>query len=497
MSSYSNSKRKVMEWDEEEELSKRRKSVEIDDSDDHTDSKPSEQTEFTDINTDCLEKIFNYLELDDLLNVADTCTHFKGAADIVASRIFAKKWIIIDKIRISRARLINIRNGYIELIDLKSILGTLRLFGHLIKKLKIKGNDLENFPEQTIEFIAKSVGLLSYYIGHYCTSSLTELTIEKAISFKLFKKPFLKVEKVKINIIHLPRSQIKRNWFVKLFPNVRQLTYKSVFGRISSFESIVDHFPKLEHLNIENLHCKNLNRIVSITDDECTANNTDVMKSLSLNPQLTTLALSYISDINILKLISEQQHQLECLSFQYAPKAGTNSDVVHFQSVKKLKIWLCSPSQRPNSQPIEVGTIGNEMCKIPFSFAKLEEFTIQTCYQYSSEFYSFIDQHGSIKKLNIRTCGWPQFNLTDLNRTKLVTSLPALRELSLTCHVLKNDEAMAFIKVFKQLEKFSFKLYLWDDKNIFKKWVHRLNKKWEMSVCSHGSYVKMNRTISN
>lgn len=496
MSSCSNFKRKTTEGGEEEQLAKRSKGVESE-----QDLDLQKEIEITDVNTDCLEKIFKFLELGDLLNVRDTCKHFQAAADFAFGQRFSRKWIIINKIHISRKRLINIQPNFVELVDLKSMLQTIRHFGGLIKKLKLKGDDLENFPGQPIDciFVAKSIRLLSFYIGYYCPAgSLIELTVEKRISLKLFREPFLTVEKVKISTLCFPRTQQEhnRNWFIKMFPNVQQLKYKSAFGRITDFECIVDHFPKLKHLDISyaNTHCKNLHRVVPITDDECIANNANVLKSLSLNPQLTTLALSYITDIKILQMISEQQHQLEYLSFQYAPKQDANSDTVHFRSVKKFKICLCSPSQRPNLQPIEVGAAGNEMIKIPFSFERLEEFIIQTCFQYSDEFFNFIGKHQTITKLNLRSCGWPQFVLTDLNRTRLVAASPILNEINLPCHTLKFDEVVAFTTEFKHLRKFSFKLHLWDVKNTYKKLVNRLKNEWQTTVCSHGSYVTMKRS---
>lgn len=64
---------------------------------DNEDSK--EPTKMADINTDCLEKIFMELELDDLLNISDTCQQFKATANFVFNVRFAKKMIIINDIR--------------------------------------------------------------------------------------------------------------------------------------------------------------------------------------------------------------------------------------------------------------------------------------------------------------------------------------------------------------------------------------------------------------
>lgn len=54
------------------------------------------QTKLTDINDDCLEKVFMHLSLDVLLNILHTNTQLKPAADMAFAQKFAKQDIIFN-----------------------------------------------------------------------------------------------------------------------------------------------------------------------------------------------------------------------------------------------------------------------------------------------------------------------------------------------------------------------------------------------------------------
>lgn len=453
------------------------------------------QTKITDLNTYCLESIFEYLALSDLLNVCDACKHFRNAADFIFSVKYREKTVIVNEIRVFRTRVLDIKTSYIKIDDLKTSLQMLRCFGHLILRLKI----YVVFPtndERAIKFGANSVKLLVKYVGFYCFASLTSFTMKKAPVqvLNLLKRPFLKMEKVEINTWDSPRSKLDKNWFPKLFPNIKFLKYESVFGRVTDYECIENELKSLERLDISYsfVKCKNLFNCSKgqITNEECVADNTNIRASLQLNPQLRILSLPFISDFNILRDISEHQQQLECLSFQYAPRDPFSCDekLVHFKTIKKLKVCFCSPNRLPEL----ISTTGNEMQKIPLSFDSLEELTFETCYQYSDEFFDFISKHQSIVKINLRSCRWPRFYLDDINRLKLHQALPLLKEIHIMCYTLQIDEAIAFTTSFKSLEKFSFKLFLWDK---FSELVKRLSPEWNSSLNSHGFLVTLNRKV--
>lgn len=442
------------------------------------------RTKITDINTDCLEHIFKYLTLSDLLNVSDASKYFKDAADFAFTAKYGKKAVTIGKIR---TRLASMRNSCLEIDDLKTSLQLLRCFGHLIRDLKINVDFRFVIDMNDVMFDAQSVRLLIDYVGIYGSNSLTSLTIRNATVqlLNLLKGPFLNMEKVEINTWCL-ESKLEKSWFHKLFPNIKCLKCKSVCGRVIYYECIENEFKSLERLDISyvSFQCKNLSNLYLNTNEECAAHNTNVKAALQLNPQLRTLSLPFISDFTILQHISEHKQQLESLSFQYASKDPLSFDdqVVHFKSIKALKMCFCNSNPRSDVKLMQ---------KIPLSFDSLEELTFQTCYDYSDEFFNFISNNQSIRKLNLRSCGiLINTQRCSVNRQKLLRALPLLKELHLMCCYISVDEVLAFATSFKSLEKFKFNLYpLENDSKLLK----RLSPEWSSSFSELGSLVTLER----
>lgn len=95
--------------------------------------------EIIDLNIDCLEHIFGFLKMEDLLNVTDAQKIFKPIAERVIARKYLKKETII-KLNISqntRDRL-HIRSmNFIMIQDLKTSLQLLRSFGHFVLELHV------------------------------------------------------------------------------------------------------------------------------------------------------------------------------------------------------------------------------------------------------------------------------------------------------------------------------------------------------------------------
>lgn len=58
----------------------------------------SEAKKITNLNTDCMEIIFEHLELEDLLNLADSGKQFYSAACLVYKRQYANSYMIFDTI---------------------------------------------------------------------------------------------------------------------------------------------------------------------------------------------------------------------------------------------------------------------------------------------------------------------------------------------------------------------------------------------------------------
>lgn len=150
----------------------------------------------TDINIDCLEKIFSNLNLRDLLNVADSNKSLKQAVDLVYSRRFGPKTIFFRVIfKLSRDS-IEMSHQKIEFNDLRTALQLIRCFGHLISKLEYD-HSIDTYPKHRNE--------VDRYINEYCANSLSELqffTTSKDV-FERLEKPFLNVKTVCFNYCSL------------------------------------------------------------------------------------------------------------------------------------------------------------------------------------------------------------------------------------------------------------------------------------------------------
>lgn len=101
------------------------------------------------------------LYYNDLLNIADTNTQLKQAADTVFERKFGEKKFCLNRRRPTKAE------NFFNITELKSSLQTLRCFGHLITKLEVNSTTLRG----------SSLSHLFRYTTEYCSESLVELSL--------------------------------------------------------------------------------------------------------------------------------------------------------------------------------------------------------------------------------------------------------------------------------------------------------------------------------
>lgn len=149
-------------------------------------------TKLTDVNTDCLQIVFNYLNLRDLLNIADANKYVKSAAELIFVRIFGKKTIFLRVMFAYSEEMLEMSQQKIEINALKTSLQLMRCFGALISKLEYDYS-IESFPKHRNE--------LDWYINKYCAESLTDIeffTISEEV-FENIEKPFLNVKSVGFN----------------------------------------------------------------------------------------------------------------------------------------------------------------------------------------------------------------------------------------------------------------------------------------------------------
>lgn len=110
----------------------------------------------TDIYYDCFEKIFDFLEIKDLLNVAQTCKRLQIAAVTKFSQDFTKRACLYhsssnftDKLPKLKIYVVENSLSSIHAVGLKCILPFLRCFGSKLSELWVyyagSNNDSQNF----------------------------------------------------------------------------------------------------------------------------------------------------------------------------------------------------------------------------------------------------------------------------------------------------------------------------------------------------------------
>lgn len=365
-------------------------------------------TKLIDINNDCLETIFEYLNLLDLLNVANSNIHLQCAAESVFYRKFRKidiyfyPWIIL--VNFFHNDVIESSENHMQIKKLKTMLELLRYFGHMMQKLTINLSD--RLPNREV----------IQYIKKYCSNSLTEITLYiNAEDMDVSDLILSKVEKVKF--VMCSRG-LELSKYIRWFPNMREIFF--CFG----------HFPQCIHIpHLEK--CSIISRSCRMT------NEGDIVKFVRLNPSIRSMHFDCpFNNVNIIKDVVHSLPQLENL-------------YIHL-SLKDLQN-LNNPSiQHENVKVFTLRVYGNHHIDLfPFTFNRLEEFSLELDCDLNDQSIDFISKHSFIKKLSIDGLRkWPLLKIAKL--------LPSLREMSLTNLGVAARDAAEFLNECKSLKIFTF-----------------------------------------
>lgn len=233
---------------------------------------------FTDLNLDCLENVLGYLDLINLLNVADSTKRLRKAAVLVFARRNGSKIMVFGWLRMSRERLVNesSKNEYADatilIIDLKTALQLLRCFGCVISKIQSISH------KNTIGVQPEIFRELFIYINKYCTEHLNQLELESQGGLlEYFDKPFANLKKFATT----DGEYTEKCCLNTIFPNMEQLS--CVHNNDGSLYSIyTKHFPHLKELKIK-----------EYGDGEYDPEEMEKMMTnfLRLNPQLKSLSI--------------------------------------------------------------------------------------------------------------------------------------------------------------------------------------------------------------
>lgn len=392
------------------------------------------QTKLTDINDDCREKVFKYLSLDDLLNIAHTNTQLKSAADMVFVSKFGKKQFNLLISTTRRNEMLQTGGFKIEICDLKTILRLLRCYGHLIPDLIIGYNKLfRTLPVKVLR-----------YINQYCSESL------KTISFITFSndmletflgKPLMNIEMVEFKRCALGNEISKFNTW---FPVMRCLKLDD--SRFMNPASIEKHFPQLEQLHLKSEFSYN-----SLTHESEIA-------VFRLNPQLRHLSLDKCNLSESLQNARQYLPKLEQLTINGRPEDFPNGDAIHFESVRKLKISVHKTWKLP---------------QINLSFGRLEE--VEMIYRRTNinVALKFFKRHQSITKLTLKR------DERQRQMVEIIRVLPLLNDIDFSGYGYSVDEIIHFLTEFKLVNRFRLFTSKPDE---FERLKTQLGNEWQATI---------------
>lgn len=378
----------------------------------------------TDLNMDCLEKIFRYLDDQHLLRIADCFNKYlKSVADLVFVLRNGKRIVEITRVQ-------SYRPSYDEFLILPHKLQTtnfalslklLRCFGHLLSMLhlEIAFND-EILVDRVVAYVKKYVRF----------EQLTDVRFRLQPNvlddlLNSVEKPFSNAKCVGI----VGGTSIKQHRLNHLFPEMQCLNVY-LFHQID-LRDIAYHFPHLKHLQLYMYHKIEI-------DDSI---HTEFDPIFSLNPQLCELILP-IQSHRIYPRINEMLPSLESLELNfYRFRGGYNLELEtqHFMRVQRFKLDMgCS------EYLYEI---------LPFRFDYLTELTVYSGYIDLIKLREFLIRYSTVTKLTLRAEKPYQSKYLSLTALDLANTLPMLNEISLYRGIFCPNEILCLMKTSKSLQK--------------------------------------------
>lgn len=342
--------------------------------------------DYQNLNMDlCLELVFLYLDLKDLVSAADANKQMKDAAELTFRCRYGKN-LFVFYTKTQHVLPSTVRVTYLDVSrDPKLCFGVLRCFGHLISKL------LLDYYFSSPLFCSR----LDIYISKYSIDYVTEFEIygyENAL--KNIQRPFPNVEKLRLILCDLDQSSTKFN---EWFPKLRSLEFARDFlvcTNIDDQSCVATHFQNLKHLSV---HVSNDSEIPGFREE-------NILAALKANPQIRSLclySLDYDLPLEFFRKISETCDCLETLEIN-GYLAQFNS-TVHF---KKVKMFSLCP-------------IGCHITSIPFTFDALKAFNWKVS-ELQESIFSFIQNNPSITKFSFCNSFNKSVNIENVNSIELI-----------------------------------------------------------------------------
>lgn len=363
-----------------------------------------------DINYDCLLQIFQYLDVDSLVNIAEADDQFIPAAVTVYSHCQKRYEKVI--MNIYRASLFK-PDDWCRSPSSANIEPFFRHFGHGIFDLFI------NFDLNPLNI---NMGRL---LQDHCAATLNNLDLGffNADEMESIEKPFTALKKLTFieGTLGQKLSQINI-WFA----NITSL--ELIYINLAEPRSIEINIPRLKRLQI-------YNGVMNIPEE-------NICEMLRLNPQLEDLSLLCEFDIDFLLSLSQNLPLLETLEI-WSPEnrfETFGSQKVRFDMVKSFTLNACSHR-------------GDSIANMPFEFVQLQQLSFDGFNRFRGPILDFIFKCGDLVKLNLlpQIEDWDDLDIFDLER--LVEALPHLNELAFCADCFIVQHVINFLTASEQLKK--------------------------------------------
>lgn len=326
------------------------------------------KTKITDLNDDCLQHIFNNLNLVDLIKIVG----MHGRFSFAASNSFYSKY----------------KNKWIDNIDGVDHQQLLRYFGNVVTNLKISGKKND------------SIGInFDYVIGYLRSAQKSEMI------------PFKKIKEIEFNGLFESTCVIDEYSCAK----VQNLH----FVNASMDPSIIErNFPSLITLTIRNY-------VWECVQPKFLFTNESLKSALSLNTQLLSLSLSHDRfgigiDItaNILQFIARTCPFLQNLEIEFRGDKfycfNSADEVIIFEQLKECTLSVLN---------------GGMLTKFPVEFRRIEMLNLEIKTTASKDIIHFILKNYSLRKLQIKFGSSVEDYLIDYNDMIMLTTLPNIKNI--------------------------------------------------------------------
>lgn len=397
------------------------------------------QTTLFNMNMDCKFLIFEQLNFESLLNMAQVNKEFAISAVNVFRRKFSDKKIVIECHEDNHPRQntgwsFNIWDTFhgtktvaqishfisedqIKIQDYKMILNTLRIFGGEIRRLKMVYNSVDVIKSKVI----------TRAINKYCANSLIELELDECFDSVLnyMPKPFKQVKHLIFGKSFRGMSPYKVLPMNELFPQIQHL---SLF--LTTFDSHypICYLPQLQHLNLD-INSEYENQTVNF---------------IQMNPHIRSIDLRSPTS-KILDSVNRVLLNLENITISlYTVEDNT----MHFDSVTKFKA---------KDSVFYPGNV---------AFSKLHELSMNCYGEKCDHWIDFLKKHRNITRFHI---GNSNMNDDQFNR---ITDLPNLIEMSIS-HLqgepFQIETIVRFMENHDKIMKFNLGSCRQSEKDIFRR----------------------------